>query len=55
MTDEMDAIKMSFGRIYYIGWTWKSMFKIGYFKIFMRKNKFSTKWILLSFLPKYDN
>ena len=45
---------MLFGRIYYIGWGWKLMVKIGHFKIFMRKNKSSTKSIFLYFFTKYD-
>ena len=30
---------MSFGRIYYIGWTQKSRVKIAHIKIFMGKKK----------------
>ena len=46
-------MKMPFGRICYIKWAWKSMVKFRCFKIFMRKNKPSTKGIFL-FPQIYD-
>lgn len=45
----LSSIKMSFGIICYIRLAWKSMVKVGCFKIFMRNNKSNTKWIFLSF------
>lgn len=45
---------MSFGRIYCIEWVGKSIVKVEYFKIFIKKNKLNTKRIFLFLFLKYD-